>query len=82
MCGRSLNSVNENNLVKKSKNEIRTMEAFTKNLLNQFMEKFEHKCLLALEQRHSYDRNVKNSNCYLKNGHAVIDKDAAVERLL
>lgn len=74
--------MNENDLVEKSEKEIRTMETFTKNLLNQFMEKFEHKHLLALEQRHSYDRNVKSSNCYLKNGHAVIDKDAAVGRLL
>ena len=74
--------MNENDLVEKSEKEIRTMETFTKNLLNQFMEKFEHEHLLALEQRHSYDRNVKSSNCYLKNGHAVIDKDAAVGRLL
>ena len=71
--------MNENDLVEKSEKEIRTMETFTKNLLNQFIE---HKHLLALEQRHSYDRNVKSSNCYLKNGHAVIDKDAAVGRLL
>ena len=80
--GRSLNPVNRNDLVEISENEMNIMDTFTKNLLNQFMGKFEHEHLLALKQHHSYNRNDKSSNCYLKNSDAVIDKDAAVERLL
>ena len=30
---------------------------------------------------HSYDRNVKSSNCYLKIGHVVIVKDETLPRL-
>ena len=46
-----------------------------KNLLKQFMGKFEHDCLLALQQRLRNDRNIKSSKCYLKIGDLVIVKD-------
>ena len=46
-----------------------------KNLLKQFMGKFEHDYLLALQQRLRNDRNIKSSKCYLKIGDLVIVKD-------
>ena len=43
------------------------MNVFTENLSKQFMSKFIFLLnLLALQQRHSYDRNVKRSDWVLK----------------
>ena len=72
--GRSLTSVNENNLVEINKNEMRKLKIFMTNLLKQFMGKFKQEHLLALQQRHSYDRKVKSSDFYLKIGDIVIVK--------
>ena len=60
--GRSLTSVNENGMVEINEIKIRTMKVFMTNLLKQLMDKFKHEYLLALQQRHSYDRNVKSSD--------------------
>ena len=43
----------------KNENEKRTMKVFTKNLLKQFMGKFEHEYLLYLQQRHSNVKRLK-----------------------
>ena len=64
-----------------NENEMRAMKLFTTNLLKQFMGKFKHEYLLALQQCHSYDRNVKSSDCYLKIGDVVIVKDETLPRL-
>ena len=64
-----------------NENEMRAMKLFTTNLLKQFKGKFKHEYLLALQQRHSYDRNDKISDCYLKIGDAVIVKDETLPRL-
>ena len=88
--GRSLTSVNGTDLVEINGNEIRKLKIFTTNLLKQFMGKFKipfmgkfmgefmgkfkHEYLLALQQRHSYDRKVKSSDCYLKIGDVVMVK--------
>ena len=72
--GRSLTSVNENNLVEINENEMRKLKIFMTNLLKQFMGKFKQEHLLALQQRHSYDRKVKSSDFYLKIGDIVIVK--------
>ena len=40
--GRSLNSVNENDLVEITENEMGTTKVVTTNLLKQFMRKFKH----------------------------------------
>ena len=60
--------MNENKLVEITENEMRKLKIFTTNLLKQFMGKFKHEYLLALQERHSYDRKVKSSDCYLKIG--------------
>ena len=49
--GRSLYSVNENDLVEITENEMGTIKVFTTNLLKQFMGKFKHEYLLVLQQR-------------------------------
>ena len=72
--GRSLTSVNGNNLVEINENEMRKLKIFMTNLLKQFMGKFKQEHLLALQQRHSYDRKVKSSDFYLKFGDIVIVK--------
>ena len=53
----AFNLVNENNLVEITENNMRKLTIFTTNLLKQFMGKFKHEYLLALQERHSYDRN-------------------------
>ena len=78
--GRSLTSVNENALVEINETKMRTMKVFTTNLLKQFMGKFKHEYLLALQQRHSYDRNVKSRD-YLKIADVVIVKDQNLPQL-
>ena len=69
--GRSLTSVNENDLVEINENEMKKLKVFTTNLLKQFKGKFKNEYLLALQQRHLYDRKVKRSDCYLKIGDVV-----------
>ena len=49
--GRSLYSVNENDLVEITENEMGTIKVFTTNLLKKFMGKFKHEYLLVLQQR-------------------------------
>ena len=78
--GRSLKSVNENGLVEINKTKMRTMKVFTTNLLKQFMGKFKHEYLSALQQRDAYDRNVKSSD-YLKIADVVIVKDQTLPQL-
>ena len=72
------NLVNENNLVEITENEMRKMKIFTTNLLKQFMGKFKHEYLLALQERHSYDRKVK---CVigLHSGHDAVIRSASVK---
>ena len=54
---------------------MRKLKIFTTNLLKQFMGKVKHEYLLALQERHSCDRKVKSSDCYLfKNWWCVIVK--------
>ena len=60
--------MNENKLVEITENEMRKLKIFTTDLLKQFMGKFKHEYLLALQECHSYDRKVKSSDCYLKIG--------------
>ena len=60
--------MNENDLVEITENEMRKLKIFTTNLLKQFMGKVKHEYLLALQERHSCDRKVKSSDCYLKIG--------------
>ena len=79
--GRSLTSVNKNNLVEINENEMRKLKIFTANRLKQFMGIFNHGYLLALQQHHSYDRKVKSSDRYLKIGDVVIVKDVKLPRL-
>ena len=79
--GRTLTSVNENNLVEINENEMRKLKIFMTNLLKQFMGKFKQEHLLALQQRHSYDRKVKSSDFYLKIGDIVIVKSGTLPRL-
>ena len=69
--GCSLTSVNENDLVEINENEMKKMKVFTSNLLKQFKGKFKNEYLLALQQRHLYERKVKRSDCYLKIGDVV-----------
>ena len=60
---------------------MKTINVFIENLLKEFVVKFENELLLALQQRHSYDRNVKSSDCYLKVSDVVIVKDETLPRL-
>ena len=60
---------------------MRKLKIFTANLLKQFMGKFKHEYLLALQERHSYDRKVKSSDCYLKIGDVKQLKDETLPRL-
>ena len=60
---------------------MKTINGFIENLLKEFVVKFENELLLALQQRHSYDRNVKSSDCYLKVSDVVIVKDETLPRL-
>ena len=78
---RSLTSVNENDLVNINENEMRTMKVFTANLLKQFRDKFKYEYSLTLQQRDSYDRNIKSSDCYLKRGNVIIVKEETMPRL-
>ena len=77
---RSLTSVNKNGMVEINEIKIKTIKVFTTNLLKQLMGKFKHEYLLALQQRHSYDRNVKSSD-YLKIADVVIVKDQTLPQL-
>ena len=43
----------------------------TENQFKQFMGKFGHEYLLTFQQRHSYDRNIKRSDWFLKIGGAL-----------
>ena len=78
---RSLTSVNENDLVNINENEMRTMKVFTANLLKQFRDKFKYEYSLTLQQRDSYDRNIKSSDCYLKRDNVIIVKEETMPRL-
>ena len=51
---------------------MKTINVFIENLLKEFVVKFENELLLALQQRHSYDRNVSD---------VVIVKDETLPRL-
>ena len=70
---RSLTSVNENDMVNINANDMRTMK--------QFRDKFKYEYSLTLQQRDSYDRNIKSSDCYLKRGNVIIVKEETMPRL-
>ena len=58
------------------------MNVFMENLSKQFISKFTFLLnLLALQQRHSYHRNVKRSDWFLTTGGVLIVKDETLLRL-
>ena len=81
--GRDINSFNhtDNDVLEISSNEMRRKALHCYSIINHWMKKFMKDYMLALQERHSYQRRKSMNDCFLKEGDIVLVKGDNIPRL-